>query len=172
MSHVIFELTGPDAGQTVRKGGFDWINGELHVPLANVATIEPVISRFYGARRKGADSAQENTLRGDGPTLEQHLASGYSIDNYPPEGYAAKPSPAYARLEAERARAADQQSKQEAPAIVADPYESLPYRDVLASQLASIDEVLTMRKSKLAALNGIGAERADEIIAWRKSVKE
>lgn len=171
MSHVIFELTGPDAGQNVRKGGFDWVNGELHVPLANVATIEPVITRFYGAKRKGADSVPESTLRGDGPTLEQYLAAGYSADTYPPEGYAPKHSPAYAKLQAERETRPAATSESEISVVPVDPYESLPYHDVLAAQLSSLDEVLTMKKAKLAALNGIGAERADEIIAWRKTQK-
>lgn len=171
MSHVIFELTGPDAGQTVRKGGFDWIDGELHVPLANVGTIEPVIVRFYGAKRKGEDSLPESTLRGDGPTMEQHLATGHSADTYPPEGYAARQSPAYTRFQVEQAaQAAQENALGQVSAPVVDPYEALPYRDVLASQLPALDEVLTMKKAKLASLNGIGAQRAQEIIDWRKSI--
>ena len=30
-------------------------------------------------------------LRLDGPTLAEFVAAGYSAENYPPEGYAAKP---------------------------------------------------------------------------------
>jgi len=39
---------------------------------------------------------EEPPLRQDGPTLEEYVAAGYKAENYPPPGFAAKPSPAAA----------------------------------------------------------------------------
>lgn len=51
-THVIYELTGPHAGETIRLAGFEFVNGELQVPAKNVASVEAIICRFYGAVRK------------------------------------------------------------------------------------------------------------------------
>jgi len=45
-----------------------------------------------GAEQKQPDPTIQ--LRTDGPTLEEFLIAGYKAENYPPEGYAEKPSPA------------------------------------------------------------------------------
>ena len=42
--HVIFELTGPNAGATIRQAGFDFINGELHVSAADADRVEAVLT--------------------------------------------------------------------------------------------------------------------------------
>jgi hypothetical protein len=39
-------------------------------------------------------------LRTDGPTLEEYVERGYDPKTYPPKGYEAKPSPAFARMSA------------------------------------------------------------------------
>lgn len=36
----------------------------------------------------------EQTLRNDGPTVEQYVAAGYLAKNYPPDGYASRSTPA------------------------------------------------------------------------------
>lgn len=38
------------------------------------------------------DDSEEPTLWDDGPTLEEYVAAGYAEANYPPHGYAEKPS--------------------------------------------------------------------------------
>ncbi len=38
------------------------------------------------------EKEQVGELRQDGPTLEEFVAAGYAAENYPPKGYAAKPS--------------------------------------------------------------------------------
>lgn len=44
-------------------------------------------------RRASAESPLIQNLRTDGPTLEVWIKSGYKPENYPPQGYAEKPSP-------------------------------------------------------------------------------
>lgn len=42
----------------------------------------------------------EKALRDDGPTIEMFIAAGYHADDYPPRGYAEKPSPGLTRYKA------------------------------------------------------------------------
>lgn len=47
-----------------------------------------------GWEAKWADEPSEpETLREDGPTLEEYVAKGYKAENYPPQGYAARTTP-------------------------------------------------------------------------------
>lgn len=48
---VVLELTGTDAGATTRLAGYEFQNGELHVPHANLATVEKALAG-YSVRRK------------------------------------------------------------------------------------------------------------------------
>ena len=38
-------------------------------------------------------TAEPVALRTDGPTLEEYVNAGYSAENYPPKGYAARVEP-------------------------------------------------------------------------------
>lgn len=69
----------------------------LPPPLqSNPSGLVPLAARVpqtQGASRVMEQWKPGDPLRTDGPTLEEYVKAGYSADNYPPQGYAAKQSP-------------------------------------------------------------------------------
>ena len=56
---VIFELTAPYAGATVRLAGFDFQNGELHTSGSDADRIEDVLKRAaVPMQRKGSKTTK------------------------------------------------------------------------------------------------------------------
>lgn len=44
-----YRLVGPNEGKTITFGNITFVNGALAIQDSEVSTVEPIITRFYGA---------------------------------------------------------------------------------------------------------------------------
>jgi hypothetical protein len=77
---VVFDV--PVGGECEIEDGQEWVFESRGLPLKRVEHVA-----------SAAELERAPELRADGPTLEEYVLAGYKAENYPPEGYAEKPSP-------------------------------------------------------------------------------
>jgi len=88
---VIRPISGApyQAGDLVDASG--WKNAR---PLERLRYIRRIKGTPIGADQPEAPQpSTPDGLRTDGPTLEEYVEAGYLAENYPPQGWAEKPSP-------------------------------------------------------------------------------
>jgi len=110
------------------------------------------------AGRKGGpsdDVAEDSPVGGrtDGPTLEEYVAAGYKAENYPPDGYAERPS----------AGLTEYRASQKAKRLKGRLPEDFPGHKALSE--AGLDTYAKVRRQldTLEDLDGIGPKTAESI---------
>lgn len=73
--------------------------GKLRYPVGtDLTTVAPIGRRHQAAASSASQLTSTNGERLDGPTLEEFVRAGYPAENYPPLGYAEKPSAGLTKL--------------------------------------------------------------------------